>query len=188
MKKKVLSALLLLCLLFSFVLVACDEDDSSGDTSKGSVGLTYKALDDGKTCTVTGIGTCTDTAVKIPEVIDGLEVVAIVASAFSQNAELTSVIVPFGTKTITANAFLACSALSYVVLPATLENIGTSAFRDCDLLSTIYYEGAPSDWTKVKIGGQNDTVTSATILYYSESTPTATGNYWHYVDGVPAKW
>ena len=29
---------------------------------------------------------------------------------------------------------------------------------------------------------------SAVVYYYSEEKPTTTGNYWHYVNGIPSKW
>ena len=185
MKRKLISALLLLALLCSTLLVACNKEDGS---SAGSVGLEYKASDDGESCTVTGIGTCTDTEIKIPETIDGLKVVAIGGAAFSKNDKLTSVIIPFGVKTITANAFLDCPNLSYVSLPATLEKIGPAAFRGCDLLKTVYYEGEPSDWRGVNLGEQNEAIESASMYYFSEYSPTSSGSYWHYVDGVPTKW
>ncbi len=186
MKTKIRSALLLLTLLCTFVFSACATDNSG--TSAGSVGLTYKASDDGKTCTVTGMGTCTDKELKIPETIEGHDVTAIGASAFAQNADLTSAVIPFGVKTITTNAFLECSALTYVVLPATLEKIGASAFRDCSVLGTVYYAGSQSDWADVTIGDQNDDLKAATVLYYSDFEPASGGNYWRYVDGVPTKW
>ena len=186
MKTKILSALLLLTLLCTAIFTACG--DGSADASDGSVGLEYKANDDGKSCTITGMGTCTDKDVKIPEKIDGLTVTAIGAAAFAKTTELSSVAVPFGVTTITANAFVECPSLSYVELPATLEKIGVAAFRDCDLLGTIYYAGTQSDWADIKVGEQNDTLSAATKLYYSDFEPASGGNYWHYVDGKPTKW
>jgi hypothetical protein len=29
---------------------------------------------------------------------------------------------------------------------------------------------------------------SATVYYYVEQQPAESGNYWHYVDGVPTPW
>ena len=186
MKIKIFSALLILTLLCSALLVSCGKDEAS-DTS-GSVGLEYKARKDGESCTITGLGTCTDTEIKIPETIDGLKVVAIGAAAFADKTEITSVLIPFGVKTITANAFIGCKGLTYVSLPATLEKIGASAFRDCDALGTLYYEGEASDWRGVEIGDQNDPIWTSTMYYFSEYSPINAGSYWHYVDGVPTKW
>ena len=127
MKNKLLSCLLLLALLCTVVFVACDDSTTETGSTAGSTGLAYKAGDDGKTCTVTGIGTCTDEDVKIPEVIDGMEVVAIGAAAFAQNETLKSIEIPSGVKTIATNAFVECPSLAYVVLPTSLEKVGPSA-------------------------------------------------------------
>lgn len=34
----------------------------------------------------------------------------------------------------------------------------------------------------------NNSLTSATKYFYSETEPTDDGNYWRYVDGVPTVW
>lgn len=186
MKNKIFSAILILALLCSALLLSCGKKDDAEAT--GSVGLEYKARKDGESCSISGLGTCTDTEIKIPEKIDGLKVVAISANAFAHKTEITSVLVPFGVTTITTNAFIGCTGLTYVSLPATLEKINPAAFRDCDALGTIYYEGEASDWRGVEIGDQNDAIWSATMYFFSEYSPTESGNYWHYVDGVPTKW
>ena len=186
MKAKLLSIVLILTLLCSALLFSCGKKED--DATAGSQGLAYKELKDGKSCTITGIGTCTDTEIKIPEVIDGLKVTSISAAAFAKNTSITSVIVPFGVTTVTANAFIGCTKLSYISLPATLEKVGASAFRDCSALSTVYYEGEAGDWRGVDIGDQNEPLTTASMYYFSEYSPTNAGSYWHYVDGVPTKW
>lgn len=189
MKIKILSTLLLLTLLCSVLFVACDDSTEKSGSTEGSVGLAYKANDDGETCVITGIGTCTDTDVKIPEVIDGLDVVGIGAAAFAQNKDLKSIEIPSGVKSISTNAFVECPSLSYVVLPSSLEKIGNAAFRDCSLLKTVYYMGGANHWTEVSIGNQNDELKGATVLYYSEFTPTSGNNYWHYnEENKPVKW
>jgi hypothetical protein len=47
-------------------------------------------------------------------------------------------------------------------------------------LNTIYYTGSEEEWNSINISNGNDLLASATIYYYSESAPTADGNYWHY--------
>ena len=189
MKTKLLSCLLLLTLLFTMVFTACDDSTTETGSTEGSAGLEYKASDDGKSCTITGIGTCTDEDVKIPEVIDGLNVVGIGAAAFAQNENLKSIEIPSGVKTIATNAFVECASLSYVVLPTSLEKVSPAAFRDCALLKTVYYMGGANHWTEVSIGNQNDELKDATVLYYSEFTPTSGNNYWHFnEENKPVKW
>jgi hypothetical protein len=43
-------------------------------------------------------------------------------------------------------------------------------------------------WKGIEIDSNNSKLTSATLYYYSETTPAESGNYWHYVDGVPTPW
>lgn len=65
----------------------------------------------------------------------------------------------------------------------TIISISYNAFRDCTSL-TIYSEatskpnGWDSDWN----------YSNCPVYWYSESEPTSSGNYWHYVDGVVTKW
>ena len=187
MKSKLICSLLILTLLCSALLSACSKEPAPQELAD-SIGLAYKATDDGKSCIVTGMGSCTDTEVKIPETIDGLKVMAIGAGAFAKNEELTSVIIPFGVKIIAGSAFLKCPALTSVTIPATTEKIAASAFRDCSSLEAVYYEGTPSDWKDLSIGESNDPLQAASIFYFSENTPQSAGNYWHYVGGAPTKW
>ncbi len=48
------------------------------------------------------------------------------------------------------------------------------------------------DWEKIEYETQTGDGERyfflATNYFYSETKPTNTGNYWHYVDGVATKW
>ena len=71
-----------------------------------------------------------------------------------------------------------------------------SAFNSCTNLSSVYYTGTPEEWSAITIGDYNDSLTSATVYFYSETEPTLNvdgtgydGNYWHYdKNGEPAIW
>ncbi len=140
----------------------------------GSKGLTYTANSDG-TCTVTGLGTCTDVYVAIPEYIDGYKVTAIGSKAFQNKTTLKSVYIPDAVTTIGQYAFQGCSALEYVDFPKSLTTINNYAFQNCTLLSTpivfssslktikgyafsncssikrVYYEGTEAEWNAINI-------------------------------------
>ena len=83
----------------------------------GSAGLVYKDNGDG-TCTVVGIGTCTDKHVVIPRYHNGSKVT-----------------------TIAKRAFYNCSTFTEITIPDTVNDIGTQIFYKCSSLHTVYYNG-----------------------------------------------
>jgi hypothetical protein len=49
--------------------------------------------------------------------------------------------------------------------------------------------GTEEDWNKIDIDeNYNLYFICATRYFYSETQPIESGNYWHYVDGVPTPW
>lgn len=67
--------------------------------------------------------------------------------------------------------------------------IQSSVFEQCDSLTNVYYAGDESDWEMIDISTfYNNSLTNATRFYYSDTEPTESGNYWHYVDGIPTVW
>ena len=124
---------------------------------------------------VTGIGTCTDTDVRIPATHNGQPVVAIGDFAFAYCENLTSVTVPDGVThigraafractnlssvhvpesvtSIGANAFSYCSALESIVLPKNVASIDSEAFIACTSLASITFEGTVQEWSSVSKG------------------------------------
>lgn len=110
---------------------------------------------------VTGLGSCTDTEIIIPATYNNLPVRGTLGSAFSQKAEITSVVFPEGFRfidertfyqcenlttvlfpesltTIYSYAFTGCPKLTNVVLPKNLNSIGTDAFNSCNSLTSIH--------------------------------------------------
>ncbi len=119
------------------------------------------------------------TSIVIPE-----SVTTIGGFAFSECSSLTSIVIPEGVVSIGDNAFSGCGSLSSIVIPETVTSIGEYAFSYCGNL-TIYCEltsepttGWDSSWNYY----------STPVYWYSETQPSTTGNYWHYVDGVPTIW
>ncbi len=106
-----------------------------------ATGLTYIDNGDGKTVTVSGIGTFTGTVLHIPSIVPdgehaGKKVTAIGNNAF-QGTSLTGVVIPEGVTTIGSNAFLNCESLQTVVLPEGVTSINEYAFEFCKKLTAI---------------------------------------------------
>lgn len=60
-------------------------------------------------------------------------------SAFSQAANLKSMVIPEGTSDIGAQAFLECPSLESVVIPGSVSSIGQYAFEHCTALTDITF-------------------------------------------------
>lgn len=124
-------------------LVAVWGETESNDESEElfpSQGLAYKINEDGQTCTITGIGTCQDTVLVIPEDIDGYEVTVIgdkafenpILGVFFKNVNnLISVVIPDSVTTIGNYAFVDCYSLTSVVIGSGVTSIGSFAFSGC---------------------------------------------------------
>ncbi|MBR5779502.1 MAG: leucine-rich repeat protein, partial [Clostridia bacterium] len=92
-----------------------------------SEGLAYTVNDDGITCTVTGIGTCSDSELIFPSEIDGYKVTSIGDLAFYRCTNLTSITIPDG-----------------------VTSIGDDAFDGCTNLKDVYYQGNVENWLSIQ--------------------------------------
>ena len=100
--------------------------------------------------------------------------------AFSNCDSLTSIEIPDSVTSIGDYAFYFCRGLTSVVIGDSVTSIGESAFNYCSKLTSVYYKGTVEDWKNIQIDYNNNKLTSAERYYYSETTPSESGNYWHY--------
>lgn len=134
--KKILALLLIAAICAS--LTACDLDTLLGkDTGYAPNGLEYKVNEDKKTCTIIGIGECTDTNITIPETIGQYKVTIIGQDAFIDQTQITEISLPDGLLSIEDNAFYGCHGLTEIVIPNTVTFAGIYAFGCCDNLKSI---------------------------------------------------
>ena len=122
-----------------------------------SEGLAFFSNGNG-TCSLSDIGSCTDTDIVIPAVSpNGDMVIEISTNAFYRNTKITSVVIPEGVTTIKDSAFSYCTALTNVSIPNSVISIGKtrageygSAFSGCDNLNGNTYDNA------IYLGNENN--------------------------------
>lgn len=88
-----------------------------------SEGLTYELNSDGKSYSVIGIGSCTDTKIVIPSHYQGLAVTKIGDYAFYECKNISSIIFPDTVTEIGTGAFNFCENLTEVVLSENIVNV-----------------------------------------------------------------
>ena len=139
MKKKLLSAALVLCLLLALLPMAAFAD---GDVQTGTCGdgLTW-TLDTAGTLTVSGSGEISANAFAVNSRIVraeiGAGVTGIGMGAFLKCANLEAVTLPAGLTTLGTAAFAYCEKLAAVTLPGTLKSTGGGAFQGCTALAAV---------------------------------------------------
>ena len=152
---------------------------------KSCSGLTELVLPD----TVKEIGSqaflgCTKlTQLKLPSSLTTLG-----NEAFKSCSRLTSIILPDSLTAISPNTFENCKRLESIVISKSVTTFGMSAFKQCEALKSFFYCGNAEQWSAIEKNDATDILSSATVYYYSETTPTTSGNYWRYVNGVPTVW
>jgi len=93
-----------------------------------------------------------------------------------------------GVEIIKSFAFAMCDNMKYIVISDNMKYIGYGVFMFCDSLTKIYYGGDSAAWDAITIEENSFEFWDAIRYFYSATKPQTTGNYWHYVDGVPTVW
>lgn len=132
-----------------------------------SEGLEFALNSDGQSYSVTGIGTCTDTEIVIPDTYEGLPVTSIGKQAFRDCSNLTSVVIGNSVTSIGDYAFQNCTSLTSVVIGNGVTSIGIEAFLGCKNLLDVYYSGSKAEWTSISILPGNEQLLNATIHFSS---------------------
>ena len=115
-------------------------------------------------------------------------VTSIGSYAFCNCYSLTDISIPTGLMSIGGYAFYNCASIAGITIPTSVTSISNAALLGCANLKAVYYAGTAEDWSKIKIGSENNALNKDIIYYYSETEPNGEGSYWHYVDGTPTIW
>ena len=140
--KKLIALLLAAVLLICFCGCSSDETETESESNPPmlgdaeaptpSEGLAYSVVEN--EIWITGIGSCTDTDLVIPDRIDGKPVTKIEVDAFHGNENITS-----------------------VYIPDTVQDIGQGAFYLCKNLTSVTF-ARPTAWTTILPGTPGSTI------------------------------
>lgn len=108
-----------------------------GEGNFSSEGLKFTLSSDKTYYIVSGIGTCKDTKINIPDTHLGKPVQEIGRGAFAWNSTITSVIIPDSVTVIEERAFSACIGLTNVTIGNGVVSIGVGAFQNCTGLTEL---------------------------------------------------
>lgn len=124
----------------------------------------------------------------------GKNITRIDSEAFKYCEKLAYVEIPNGIEEISSGLFDDCWRLRKIVIPSTVRKIQKNAFWG-DSLEFVYFGGTQAQWSTIENLSEienrlshDSRETYGKVYFYSEETPTTTGNYWHYVNGVPTVW
>lgn len=105
-----------------------------------SEGLAYYMYD--TYCSVKGIGECTDTAVYIPDIYEGLPVISTYMNAFLGHSSIVSVVLPETFTSFGEGSFRGCENLRSIVMPEGVISIGKLVFYNCTSLTNVTIPGS----------------------------------------------
>ena len=121
----------------------------ASSTQQASEGLEYQLSEDGTFYIVTGIGTCVDTELVIPDTYEGLPVTDINFYAFDS-----------------------CTSLTSVTIPNSVTNIGYEAFAGCGSLTNIEVDENNANYSSLD-GNLYDKAKTELIRYANGKTATS---------------
>lgn len=104
-------------------------------------------------------------------------------NVFAINNNLTHLTLPDSVIFIGNGAFYGTENIESLVIPTSLRYADSYAFTG--LGGNIYYKGTKTQWNNITFEWS---VAEEIVYYYSVNEPTDSGQYWHYVDGIPVKW
>ena len=133
MKKRILSLVLMVCLLSSLMVALPIAVGAATEYREGY----YTYTVENGTATITDCYHLISGDISIPSTLGGYSVTSIGDAAFYDCGSLTSITIPDGVTSIGDYAFEYCSSLTSITIPDGVASIGGSAFSDCESLTSI---------------------------------------------------
>ena len=124
------------CLALIAAMVLIGAVLAGAEEPKYSEGLKFISNGDG-TCSVSGIGTCTDTEIVIPSISPSGDTVTAIGDHALEFGQFSSLQLPDTLKSIGRNAFSFNYSLQEVSIPASVTYIGVHAFGSCEMLRVV---------------------------------------------------
>ena len=120
------------------------------DMYYGSKKLMFSTIES-DSCSVIGLGKCSDPALTIPAKHgDNASVTSVAMNAFSNCTSLKSVCFKKGMKKIKKNAFFHCTGLTSVYFSDSITKIEEYAFAECASMTDIQFYGTVRRWKAIK--------------------------------------
>ena len=105
------------------------------------------------------------------------------ANLYINNQKVDYLEIPDSVLYINSYAFYGCESLEVVLFPNPVY-LGSDIFYNCQNLEIVLLcENWSSYYDYYYLG-----VSYYDVYTYSETEPNYSGNYWHYVDGIPTIW
>lgn len=83
--------------------------------------------------------------------------------AFHGCTKIKSITLPNKLHSISDYLFLSCKSLNKVYIPKSVKSIGIKSFSECNNLKILNYEGNITDWNKINLGGNNNSIIKQNI-------------------------
>lgn len=112
---------------------------SCGADMPESQGLAFERTEDGAGYAVTGLGTCTDTQIRIPAYYDGLPVVSIIH--MGESVDVTNVVIGENVTSTQSYALSGLTSLKGLTIPPSLTTLPVNAFAGLPIQSVTLPEG-----------------------------------------------
>lgn len=132
--------------------VHCTDGDLDRYESNNSASLEFTLSADKKSYYLSGIGSYTGSALKVPAEHNGIPVISVKESAFKNDVNVTSLVISEGVISIGQSAFES-TGLKSLTVPSTLKNVYLNAFLKTNIKSVVITD--VESWCRIRFENQD---------------------------------